>query len=422
MSILILNRGPLAQRPYHEWLAGYPGDLLLLASQEELTRRGHSLPPLEAGYSHVEAVAGYEDPGTIEARALELAKHHDITHVFASQEHDLERAAAIRERLGVPGQSLQSATAFRDKLVMKRYAQAGGIKVAPHAPVATASELRSFADTHGLPVVVKPRDGSSSVGLAILRTPEQLDSYLGGFEATGLLAEAYVDGSMFHVDGMVRGGKLAVAWPSEYLYQLAAFGQDSKPRLDVALDQGDPLGDRLIALVEQVFAALPTPADTTFHCEVFHTPDDELVLCEIASRNGGALIKSVLQAMFGVDFPVAWLRASAGLPIDVPGDGTRMVPRQLAGQLLLLKRPGRVLATPGRPPFAWIERFEQYVQPGDEVAGATSSGDFMTAMVVSAPDRATCEARLREAADWFNAHLVIEPLPAQTLSQLALTQ
>jgi biotin carboxylase len=267
--------------------------------------------------------------------------------------------------------------------------------------------------------VVKPRDGSSSVGLRILRTADELDGYLAGFAeaGAGLLAEAYVDGSMFHVDGMVRDGKLAVAWPSQYLYQLAAFGQDSKPRLDVTLDVGDPLGQRLVELVEKVFQALPSPRDTTFHCEVFHTPDDELVLCEVASRNGGALIKSVLETMFGVDFPVAWLRASAGLPIDVPGDGTRMVPRQMAGQLLLLKRPGRVVAAPGRPPFGWIERFEQYVRPGDEVAGATSSGDFMTAMVVSAPDRATCEARLREAAAWFDANLVIEPLPALALTQ-----
>lgn len=414
MTVLILNRGPIENRPYNEWLADYDGDVLLLSSQEELDERGHTLP--DSGYRHIEAVTDYANKGVVEARALELARQHDVRYVIASQEHDLERAAALRAELGLPGQSLDSALAFRDKLLMKKVLGDAGIPVAAHADIVDRQTVRDFAATHGLPLVIKPRDGSSSVGLKILRTPEQLEAFLGEeFDDvdplwTGRLVEAYVEGSMYHVDGMIRNGKLAVAWPSHYLYQLAAFADDDKPRIDIALAPDDPMAARLLELTERVFAAMPTPLETTFHCEVFHTPDDQLVVCEVASRNGGALIKSVLHAMFGIDFPIAWIRASVGLPIGVPNDGTRMVPQQLAGQLLLLKRHGRVVSAPTEAPFEWVHNYQCLVTPGMVMTGAASSGDFMTMMVVSGPDRPTVEARIAEAAAWFDRELVVEPV------------
>ncbi|WP_371480624.1 acetyl-CoA carboxylase biotin carboxylase subunit family protein [Kitasatospora sp. NBC_00315] len=411
MTVLILNRGPLAKRVYHEWLADYPGPLLLLTSQESLDAYGEELPA--TGYLRAVAVTDYEAPGTIEASALELAGEHRIEYVIATMEADLERAGHLRDRLGLPGQSEASARAFRDKLVMKRHATAAGIPVAEHAPVGTAEEVRAFAEAHGFPLVLKVRDGFSSIGQRILHSAEELEGHLADHPElpANLLAEAFVHGSMFHVDGMILDGAVAAAWPSQYLYQLGSFGQDDKPRLDVTLDRDDPLGRRLLAFVDEVVAALPTPADTTFHAEVFHTPDDRLVLCEIASRNGGALIKSVLETLYDVDFPVSWVRVAAGLPIPVPRGGERMVPGRLAGQLLILKRPGLLRSLPGRPPFDWVTAYEQYVEPGRWSAGAASSGDFMVAMVIGGPDRATVEARLGEAAEWFESRVVIEPGP-----------
>jgi hypothetical protein len=203
---------------------------------------------------------------------------------------------------------------------------------------------------------------------------------------------------------------VVVAWPSRYLYQLESFARDPNARLDVALDPEDPLGQRLLAFTDRVLDALPTPEHTTFHAEVFHTPQDDLVLCEIASRNGGALIKSVLEVMFHVNLPTAWPRACVGLPVPLPRDGSRMAPTGTAGQLLLLKRAGVVREIPDALPFPWLERYERYAERGQRLAQAASSGDFMVAMVVSASDRHTCEARLRQAAEWFESRLVIEPM------------
>ncbi|MFD9129840.1 NikS protein [Kitasatospora sp. NPDC059571] len=413
MTVLILNRGPLTKRRYDEWLADHPGPLLLLTSRQSLATYGDVLP--EAGYAHAEAV-DFEVPGEVEERVLDLARTHRIEYLVATQESDLQRAGALRDRLGLPGQSEQSAIAFRNKLVMKRLARRAGIAVAEHAPVEHAQDVRDFAEQHGFPLVLKVRDGSSSVGQHILHSAAELDAHLaaaGEIEPGRLMVEAFVAGSMVHIDGMVLDGRVAAAWPSRYLYQLGSFADHREPRRDVALDRDDPLTGRLLAFLDQLLAALPTPADTTFHAEVFHTPDDRLVLCEIASRNGGALIKGVLHALFDVDFPLAWIRACAGLPVPVPRGADPLVPRQLAGQLLILKRPGTVRTLPEKAPFDWVTLYETYAEPGQRIAAAASSGDFLAAMVVSGPDRTAVEQRLAEAARWFEDELDLDPTPAE---------
>lgn len=413
MNALILNNGRLGLRPYHQWLseAGYRGRLVLLASGEQLARFGEQLP---AEYDHAEPVACYETSGELEARAIELAREWDVTHIVACQEQDLERAAALREILGIAGQDVRSAEAFRDKLVMKDLARAAGIGVTAYASMETPADLLAFVREHGLPVVVKPRDGSSSKGLSILRDHAAVGEFLVSFGwdagvQPNHLMEAFVRGSMYHIDGLVAGGRVVAAWPSGYCYELAAF-DDEGPRLDVTLDPGDPLAARLLAFTDRILGALPTPRDTTFHAEVFHTPADELLLCEIASRNGGAWIKECHRAMFGFDLPTVRVLAQLGLPLPFDTSAGPLQPAQMAGQLLLLKRPGRVVSVPPEAPFPWVERYKPFVKPGDVMGKARSSGDFMAALVASAPTREVCEARLHEASEWFLGNSVIEPV------------
>ncbi|MEV5880376.1 hypothetical protein AB0L75_40575 [Streptomyces sp. NPDC052101] len=410
MTVLILNRGPLSLRPYHEWLSDYPGPLLLLASAEHL---GGEPPPRAGGrYAYVEAIEDYDATGRVEARALGLADLFDIRHVVACQELDLQRAAALRELLGLPGQGVASADGYRDKLRMKQLMTTAGIAVAPHAEVETATDVLAFAREHGYPLVLKPRDGLSSIGVRIIADEAELLDWLadgfGDYTAAPrrLLVEAFVPGDMYHVDGFIRDGKVTVAWPSQYLYQLASFG-DGLPRCDATLAPG-PLADRLITFATAVIDALPTPQCSTFHAEVFRTPDDRLVLCEIASRNGGALIKALLKAMYDVDFPAAWVRASVGLPVPAPD--VVGPPRRMAGQVLLPKRAGVVRRIPNRPDADWVEHFEVFVRPGDELSAAATSGDYMAGMVVSGRDHAQCAARMRAAADWLARELHVDAL------------
>jgi hypothetical protein len=410
MSVLVLHRGALADAPYDKWLSDLDADVLLLAAQEQLDLSGDALPQ-EGGYRHVEAVSGYDVNGYIEARALELARRHEVRRIVATQERDLERAAQLREILGLPGQRLASATAFRDKVEMKNLVRDAGIPVAPHAEVECAADIIDLAGRFGFPLVLKPRNGGGSIGLRIIHGPEELDTMLAEEILTpddaqpNLIAEAFVPGPMCHVDGLVVGGRVAVAWASQYLYALASYRTDRGGRRDVTLDRNDPLGRRLLTFTERVIQALPGPGAFAFHAEVFHTPDDELVLCEIACRPGGASIRDIGRTLFGVDLAELAVRAQAGLPL--PADGIPG-PVQMAGQLVMMKRPGRIQSVPGRPPFPWVERWRLFVTPGQVMQEAAFSGDFMASFVISAPSRQVTEERLRQLEAWLREHLVIE--------------
>lgn len=409
MSVLVLHRGALADAPYDRWLSDLHADLLLLAAQDQLDLSGDCLPH-EGAYRHVEAVSGYDVSGYVEARALELARRHGVRRIVAIQERDLERAAQLRDILGLPGQRPKSATAFRDKVEMKRLVREAGLPAAPHAEVECPADLIDFAGRFGFPLVLKPRNGGGSIGLRIIPGPEELDAMLAGDTLTpddaqpSLIAEAFVPGPMCHVDGLVVDGRLAVAWASQYLYALASYRTDRGGRRDVTLDYDDPLGRRLIAFTERVIQALPGPSAFAFHAEVFHTPDDELVLCEIACRPGGASIRDIGQTLFGVDIAELAVRAQAGLPLPVTGI---LGPAQMAGQFVMMKRPGRILRVPGRPPFPWVQRSRLFVTPGQVMQEAAFSGDFMTSFVISAPSRQVTEERLGQLEAWLQEQLII---------------
>ncbi|WP_327289904.1 ATP-grasp domain-containing protein [Streptomyces sp. NBC_01198] len=433
MSVLILHRNPFAAFPYRQWLDGlapgldagtpYAGDIVVLAARDKVELAGEEVPgDAGHGFSHLEVFDTLDD-AAVPARALALAEQYGVTHVVAHHEADVVLAASLRERLGLDGAWSADITPFRDKLLMKQLAVRAGIEVAPHAAPATAEQVRDFAAEHDFPVVLKDRSGYNSIGLRIIADKEELDLRLAQAYGDGsredLLVEAYVPGRMCHVDGLVVDGRTVAAWPSQYQYELASFGADPGPRVDLTLDLDDPLTPRLLALVEATLAALK-PAGSrlrthAFHAEVFHTPDDRLVLCEIAGRSGGAKIREVFETLFGIQLAVQVTRAEAGLPlpsVEGPTDEAGLLrPRCMSGQVLTMKRPGLVRSLPAVPADAWVRGFWLFAEEGQVIAPAAGSADFLTAAVGSAPTRVECEARLRDLGDRVIAATVIEPRP-----------
>ncbi|WP_018681579.1 ATP-grasp domain-containing protein [Actinokineospora enzanensis] len=408
MSVLILHlRNSLKDTPYDRWLADYDGDLLLLASREHLELGGEELPGPDSGYTHVEAISGYQFGGGVEARVLELARKYDIRHIIAPQEQDLERAARLREILDLPGQRYESVLPYRNKMLMKDTVRAAGVEVAAYRDLECALDLLTFADEHGYPVVVKPRDGAGSLGVRILRTPEALHAFLAdeGEPIIGghgnLKVENFVSETMCHVDGLVVDGQMIYAWPSQYLYALAAFQGDRGGRLDVTLDADDPLTPRLLDCADKCIAALPAPRDFAFHAEIFHTEDDRVVLGEIACRTGGAAQRDIQRALFDIDPTEAWIRAQVGLPLPFTPGAPRLVPLTLTGQLALLKRPGVVEEMPGEPPFDWVRKQNLFIRAGDVLDEPAYAADFLVTYVIAAPTRAESVRRMRELEDWF---------------------
>lgn len=400
MTILIFSRSAMSFSPYHDWLADADAALVLLTSADKLDLPAPAQAAALTRYAEVRCYDDYAAGTELERDAMDLGGQ--VSAVVALSELDLIRVGALREHLGIPGQGRDSAIAFRDKVEMKRVLAAGGVAVTAFAAVSGPVDLYRFVARHGFPVVVKPRHGFGSMGVTVLRDREELDAFAAEpltprvESVPDLMVESFVEGEQYHVDGIVLGGELRLAWPSRYLNDPAAFGSGAG-LASVMTDPGDPLTLRLLQVLRESLSAMPSPPDFTFHCEVFHTPDDRLLVGEIASRTGGARVNDTVREAFGVNLNRSIVRAQAGLPVPLPEAGLLTQ----AGWALIGPRAGRIGDVPPTAPMDWVRCYRAEVRDGDDMRPADSSVSCVASAVIVGADAAQVAARIQEFTAWF---------------------
>ncbi|MFI9275527.1 acetyl-CoA carboxylase biotin carboxylase subunit family protein [Kitasatospora sp. NPDC052896] len=385
-NVAVLNYGPRLDYP-----AMFPelADRLQVFSHHELKNT--------EGLARYEYVADCDAVPYPELMIRRLAREKPFTHIITDNEYDLERAARMREDFGIPGQSPASALSFRDKVVMKEVA-GRTVATARFARLDTVVELTDFIAGSGYPVVVKPVKQGGSRDIVVLRDDDDLVEFSRRPWREDLMVEEFVEGRMYHVDAVLADGYRFVA-SSRYLRScLGVFsGQNNG---SVQLRPEDELARRLEEFLDRTLEAFDTPPVSAYHLEVFHTPQDELVLCEIASRVGGDRIPWITRATYGVDLHTSVLRQSCGLPVDPPPTAP---PAEVHGSVSILPQ-GRLVRVPDRPPFPWVRHYEvnDQLEPG---AVTLHSASHLCFVIVSGADPAQVEERLLQAEAWLMANL-----------------
>jgi hypothetical protein len=189
--------------------------------------------------------------------------------------------------------------------------------------ITQGQELKDFAADVGLPVVVKPIAGGGGNGVRVMHDQTALESCLEEWRSRHppgpLLAETWIDGDFYQVNGLMVQGNITWSWPSRHLYPDLATLTSGAPGLSGMLSPHDPLFAPLQRATADVVAALPpVPEVRPLHAEYFHTPDGDLVLCEIACRAGGAAIVETHERGFGINLHEAGLKGQAGRPLAAP--------------------------------------------------------------------------------------------------------
>lgn len=235
-----------------------------------------------------------------------------------------------------------AALLFRDKYLQKR-ALSGVVPTARCERVTRGADYHALAARLGVPFVVKPSNGHSSQGTAIIEDATGLTSYLraaGRYGDVQLLAESYLDGQEFHVDGLWDGTR--VSWSCAGVYLSPPWSAAS----------GTPLGDLIMGTAREgelgaaahdfagrVMSALRA-APTVFHLEAFQRAGTgELIFGECAARVPGAKIPETLRHAYGIDLYDAAVAFALGENPEVKDDSMIGTP---AGYVLLLQdRTGR---------------------------------------------------------------------------------
>ncbi|GAA4064178.1 hypothetical protein [Streptomyces shaanxiensis] len=410
MRYLVLNRTPLTGRRFPDWL-GAAHEVILLTDAAAVSSDPDVRSAQLAGYAHVEIMEDFHFNPLVEARAVALHQKWDFDRVLALSEFDILRAARLRELFAVPGQDVASATAFRDKLEMKRLLERAQVPLAPYASVANLADLLGFIDQEGYPVVVKPRWGGGSIDVHVLHDQQDTEELLATHRSLGtddgaqLLAEKYIEHELIHIDGIVVAGETLLMWPSTHGDTTCLDFKEGGALQSSLLDPADPLLVPVRDLTRQALAALPTPDTCMFHAEVFLDANGRLVFNEIASRMGGGMIEHVLRQSFGVTLPEVYVRAHSSdeLP-QIPA-----TPVRIAGWSLFPPRAGTVTEIPTECPVPGTTQYRRHVEPGTVLSRAQTSVDKIGSVLAVGDTRTEVETALGEALVWFQSSTVIQP-------------
>lgn len=386
--VLIFAKTVYAKTPYDEWLSDTGIEPIILTSDE-----------LAVGYKHmpyVYAFSNYDHNGLIEKKAFEIARHYNLIAIFARAEADIIRAAQLRELLNLRGQKIASALAYRNKVIMKDFLGNAGVFLPNYQRLDSAYTAIQFIEKYGYPVVIKPYSESGSLGINIVRNEEELNSYLAQKKSGNMEIETFIDGKMYHIDGLIIDREIVFIHPSQYINDCLSF-RENKYSGTCTLSLSDPMYKPLVEATRIVLMSLPSPEHMAFHAELWKRNDGQLVFCEIASRTGGAVISNIISHSFGINLDKEWLYAECGLPRTFgtpfykPGGGVLIPPLNgILEHLPIGHEPDCV-------------REAQYCGVvGQRFQGGVKSGLFLAGYVVDGRTETEVIENISVVASWFS--------------------
>ncbi|AKF03528.1 ATP-grasp domain-containing protein [Sandaracinus amylolyticus] len=251
------------------------------------------------------------DEDDVIERVSAWLRGREIDRVLANWEPLVVLAARMRERWGVPGMSVDTVRAFRDKQLMKERVAAAGLRVPRAFRIRTASEAREAAERIGFPVVIKPISGAGSADTYRVASSAELESALAKMDhVVEASVEEYVEGEEHTYDTVCIGGAPVYENVARYLPKPleARTHEWISPVIVTVRDLGQRKLQPGVALGRDVLRALGM-GDGFTHMEWFLTPKGEAVFGEIGCRPGGAHLVDQMNYTSDVDLFREWARA-----------------------------------------------------------------------------------------------------------------
>ncbi|OOV12102.1 hypothetical protein BXU09_17440 [Deinococcus sp. LM3] len=349
---------------------------LITTDREGAARHAHQFASI--------AAFDYFDEDVIRALSAYLITTYGITSVVGTTEKVVLWAALLRAQFGLPGASPDVIERMRDKVRMKERLTLTAVRTPAYTRVHALQDIVDFQAQFGR-IVLKPTAGVGSMGLQILDTPAQvlaLDK--GHFSDGAWQVEEFIDGHMLHCDFIALAGQIQFCSVSQYVTPPGRYQDDYFGGSFIVTDAG--LQERVRQIAQEIVQAFEFETGVC-HLELFHTPRDELVFCEIAARPGGGGIEWPVQHLYGINLFSEHVRVSCVAP------DTMTYPRLplragTAGYVGLLARPGfevtNIQSFSGHPN---IKRESLRIAVGSRLGGPRHCTDYMAHFFVTAEDR-----------------------------------
>jgi hypothetical protein len=236
-------------------------------------------------------------------RSMEIAeklKDMGVDVAVPLYEETVEWAGAINAVLMDNPRLLGQSMLMRDKSLMKRRAQLGGIRVGifeeAHDREDVVRFLRRVNQTllkldgdPNDPIHFKAFDKAGCLGHRVIRTPDDVDSIPE--EEFPALMESHLDGWEFAVEAWIHKGKIVFLNISEYVTLGYSVYVPASPELEAYRPQITQQIEKLIKAFDIEFGLI--------HPEYFVTSDDEMYFGEVAYRPPGFKVFELLEKVYG---------------------------------------------------------------------------------------------------------------------------
>ncbi|MGX9890864.1 ATP-grasp domain-containing protein [Streptomyces sp. NPDC002276] len=354
-------------------------------------------------------VVDTSDEHAVLAAARRLRADGPIAGVTSSSEYYVAVAAATARALDLPGPDVDAVRDCRDKARQRRLLSEGGVAVPAHERVGGADEARAAAERIGCPVVLKPVQGSGSLGVRLCADGDEVAAHAAGLTAATtnergvavpryVLVEEYLRGDEYSVEVFGHTAVVVVAKRLGPLPDFVELGHDvpaALPEVDAA------------ALREQAVRAVKALGLGwgAAHVELRMEGGDVRVV-EVNPRLAGGMIPELVRHVLGIDLVDGQVCAAVGAD---PALAPRAVPRTAAIRFLTADRPGflddrigteRALAAARAVPHT--ETAVLYRAPGQPVEPARDFRGRLGHVIATADDAAlsgpAAESALRELA------------------------
>lgn len=363
----------------------------------------HSLRALCRGSYEVDPTA-VDD---VVSLARELHEQFELAAVISNHEVGCVAAEAASRELGLAAPGVGVAVLLRDKLAMRARFGEHPRLAAPFSKVADSGDIKRFGDAHSYPVMLKPRDGSASLGTFRIDREEDIERVFreaqemlaAGHKFSALLplgeymVEPYFEGLECSVETFSRGGRHEVLGITQTI--------TNEGFVEIGHVVPAPLSQETshrVQLVVSEFLDVVELREGPAHTEVMVSGESVFVI-ESHSRTAGGGIPDLVALATGRDIEKEMLAHFAGQSPPVPE-----APRGRAAAKVFLWSPvdGVVEAIEGvdaARDVPGVQSVDFRVSVGSEVSALRASWDTLGQVVATGDDSSAALDTARSAAE-----------------------
>ncbi len=288
--------------------------------------------------THYEQIGNVTDEAQLTNAVRFIQGRANPQRLEAVVESHVMAAAKVRERCGIPGNSVQSTFLCRDKPAMKEALRKAGVPCAQSIGSSDVAEIREFAKQVGFPLVVKPRDAAGASGTYRCDDARELEEALvtcgvrdqGGGRSVAV--EEFIEGHEGFYDTISIDGRVVHDFVSHYYPNVleAMRTRWISPQF-VATNRLDGASayDQVKAMGQKVIETLGIGTSAT-HMEWFFGPKG-LKFSEIGCRPPGVRAWDLYAAGNEIDIYREWAMAI------VHGKPSRPLTRRYAAGIIALR-------------------------------------------------------------------------------------